>query len=405
MRPTVEIAFDLTLAGAGEFFTLGDPVQGEIGEPAYPLAGDVLTDVTNDVRSVSIKRGRSRELDRFTAGQAQVVVDNRDRRYDPAAGTAVTPFGPSLKPRKAVAISIAGQPIYTGQVEDIDLEYQLSGDSTTVFKVSDGLTLLTQRIVAAGTATAQKTGARMETILTGSEWPAAKRQIDTGVADLGADVIPENTDLLKYLEQVAASESGAFFIGKDGRLRFRERTSLQTDIGLKFADDGTGIPFSDITLEYGTEQLYTEVSVEYVEAGTAVPGTAVATNTSAQADYGFTSIEIKSLLDGASQAQDLADYYLSRYSEPTLRVNTLTVDMEALTPAQQSQILALELADAATVVFTPNGIGDPISQAVSVDGISHDITPGKHTVQVDLSQSLTAFILGTSIIGDGRLGF
>jgi hypothetical protein len=405
MRPTVEIAFDLSLAGAGDFFTLGDPVRGDIGGTAFPLAGDVLTDVTDDVRSVSIKRGRSRELDRFTAGQAQVVVDNRTRRYDPAAGTAVSPFGPSLKPRKAVAISVAGQPIYSGQVEDIDLQYDLSGDSTTAFKVSDGLTLLTQRTIAAGTATAQKTGARMEAVLTGSEWPASRRDIDTGVGDLGADVIPENTDLLKYLEQVAASESGAFFIGKDGRLRFRQRTSLQTDIGVKFADDGTGIPFSNIALEYGTEQLYTEVSVEYVQPGTAVPGTAVASNVAAQADYGFTSFEIKSLLDGDTQAQALADYYVGRYSEPTLRVNALTIDMEALTPDQQSQILALELADNATVVFTPNGIGDPLTQPVSIDGIAHDITPGKHTVQLDLSQSLTAFILGESLIGDGRLGF
>jgi hypothetical protein len=679
MRPTVEIAFDLTLAGAGELFTLGDTVQGVIGGTAFPLAGDVLTDVTDDVRSVSIKRGRSRELDRFTAGQAQVVVDNRNRDYDPSyktrqvatggdtvgtvnvsgvsylaheyttAGTAAftpglpllrgvqvltdrvnlarnpsfetnttgwaggqatlatstvwsqfgsnslrirpsgassdtsanlqpdslsgtnvvsilqpgktytisawvhvptaqsgtlnprarsirlfhrvgagafsefgsaagattgttrvsltrtipsdvtevivrlyngatnsatndvhwdgvlieetsqlrpyfdggiyddntvtattawtgtannststatalqnvgevtapfnvnvdtgkvvvryplvvspSPYSLSLKPRKAVAISVAGQPIYSGQVEDIDLQYDLSGDSTTAFKVSDGLTLLTQRTIAPGTATAQKTGARMEAVLTGSEWPAPRRDIDTGVGDLGADVIPENTDLLKYLEQVAASESGAFFIGKDGRLRFRQRTSLQTDIGVKFTDDGTGIPFSNIALEYGTEQLYTEVSVEYVQPGTAVPGTAVASNVSAQADYGFTSFEIKSLLDGDTQAQALADYYLQRYSEPTLRVNALTIDMEALTPAQQSQILALELADAATVVFTPNGIGPALSQSVSIDGIAHDITPGKHTVQLDLSQSLTAFVLGTSVIGDGRLGF
>jgi hypothetical protein len=405
MKPLVQIAFDLSLAGSGDFFTLGDPAKGEIGGTSFLLAGDVLTDVSDDVRSVSIKRGRSRELDRFTAGQAQIVVDNRSRRYDPAAGTAISPFAPSIKPRKAVTISLAGQPVYSGQVEDIDLSYSLSTDSTTTFKVSDGLTLLTQRTIAAGTATAQKTGARMEAVLTGSEWPAAKRQIDTGVGDLGADVIPENTDLLKYLEQVASSESGAFFIGKDGRLRFRQRTSLQTDIGVRFADDGTGIPFSDISLEYGTEQLYTQVSVEYVQAGTAAPGTAVASNVSGQADYGFTSFEIKSLLDGETQAQDLADYYLFQYGEPTLRINSLTIDMEALTPDQQAQILSLELADGATVVFTPNGIGDPLTQAVGIDSISHDITPGKHTVKLDLSQSLTAFVLGESLIGQGRLGF
>ena len=60
---TVKIAFDLNAAGQGDFLTLNDPVKGELGNASYPLAGDVLTDVTSDVRSVRIRRGRSNELD------------------------------------------------------------------------------------------------------------------------------------------------------------------------------------------------------------------------------------------------------------------------------------------------------------------------------------------------------
>jgi len=40
-------------------------------------------DVTAFVRSVSIRRGRSRELDRFSTGTATVVFNNEDRRFDP----------------------------------------------------------------------------------------------------------------------------------------------------------------------------------------------------------------------------------------------------------------------------------------------------------------------------------
>ena len=85
MRPSpkVEIAFDLSAAGNGDFFTLNDPIKGELDNTIYPLAGDILTDVTTDVRGLSIRRGRSRELDKYQAGSLDVTLDNRDRDYDP----------------------------------------------------------------------------------------------------------------------------------------------------------------------------------------------------------------------------------------------------------------------------------------------------------------------------------
>ena len=80
---TVKIAFDLNAAGQGNFFTLDDPVKGVLGGTAtdYPLAGDILTDVTADVRAVRVRRGRSNILERFQAGAADVTLDNRDRYY------------------------------------------------------------------------------------------------------------------------------------------------------------------------------------------------------------------------------------------------------------------------------------------------------------------------------------
>jgi hypothetical protein len=60
MLPTVLIAFDLSLAGGGDFFTLDDPIKGELDNALFGLAEDV-SNVTSDVRSVSFRRGRSSE--------------------------------------------------------------------------------------------------------------------------------------------------------------------------------------------------------------------------------------------------------------------------------------------------------------------------------------------------------
>ena len=73
---TVEIGFSTT-AGSGPV-----PINST-------LASITWTDVSSDVRSCSIKRGRSSELDSFTTGSCQITFANADRKYDPeyASGT------------------------------------------------------------------------------------------------------------------------------------------------------------------------------------------------------------------------------------------------------------------------------------------------------------------------------
>jgi hypothetical protein len=400
MQPTVRIAFDLSLAGAGNFFTLDDTTKGELDNATFLLAGEVFEDVSDDVRSVSVRRGRSRELTAFTAGQASVVLDNRARLYDPTAGTAVSPYAPSILPRKALSIEVGGQALFTGIVEDWDLQFSLDKDAVTIAKGTDGFTLLAGETITAGTATPQGSGARVSDILTDVDWPIGKRRIDTGVASLGADVIAENTTALSYLQTIDVSEGGALFIAKDGVLEFLERPTSQAAPTVFFKDDGTGVPFSDISLEFGTESLFTQVSVQYVG------GTAIATaGNAAVNNYGLTVLDINTLLADADEAQDIADFYLFRYSEPQVRVNGLEVRINALTLAQQAQVLGLELGTPVGIVFTPQGIGSPIERSVVVDQIEHNITPADHLVRFNFSETLTAFVLDLDELDVGRLGF
>jgi hypothetical protein len=400
MQPTVRIAFDLSLAGAGNFFTLDDTTKGELDNATFLLAGEVFEDVSDDVRSVSVRRGRSRELTAFTAGQASVVLDNRARLYDPTAGTAVSPYAPSILPRKALSIEVGGQALFTGIVEDWDLQFSLDGDATTTAKGTDGFTLLAGETITAGTATAQASGARVSAILTDVSWPIGKRRIDTGVASLGADVIADNTTALSYLQTIDVSEGGALFIAKDGSVEFLERTASQGATVMSFTDDGTGVPFSDISLEFGTESLFTQVTVEYV-GGTAVAtsGTAVTNN------YGLSELTVKTLLADSDEADDIAGFYLFRYSEPQVRIDQLEVRMNGLTDAQQLQVLDLELGDPVDIVFTPQGVGSPIERVVVVDQIEHNITPADHNVRINFSQTLTGFTLDLDRLDEGRLGF
>jgi hypothetical protein len=61
-------------------FTLDDLVRGVL-DSAELGGATPLTDVTSDVQSVSISRGRSRDLATFSTGTASVQLLNNDRKY------------------------------------------------------------------------------------------------------------------------------------------------------------------------------------------------------------------------------------------------------------------------------------------------------------------------------------
>jgi len=399
----VRIAFDLAAGGAGDFFTLDDPTKGELDNATYKLAGDILEDVTADVRSVTVRRGRSRELERYQAGAVTVDLDNTGRKYDPAAGTAITAYGASMRPRKAVTVTADGAPIFSGVVDDWDLDYSLDGNHVASVKCTDGFVFLANEEIDPHTTSAQATGARIKAILDRSEidWPAAKRDIDDGIATLQADAIggtadPKPVNALQYLQRVDQAEQGALFMSADGLLTFRDRSSLQILTTTVFADDGSGIPFTNIEASYGSEELRNRISVARENGGTVT-----AVGTASVAAYGAIDFDISnSLLADDTQAQALADLILTRYEEPLLRIDAVEVVTNALTQTQTDEVLALELGSLVEVKYTPSGIGDEINQFVRVDQIEHTIDPVQHRIKFSLSQGeAVALVLDSADFG------
>lgn len=401
-NPTTKvfIAFDLTASG-GSFFALNDPVRGVL-DSQYVLGGDVLVDVTNYVASVSINRGKSRELDRFTAGQASVTLHNDDRTFDPFY--ADSPFFSQILPRKQVVIESNGIRQFTGYIDDWDLTYELGGKSYASISCIDGFLQLSATQIDSFTNVTQLSGERIVTILNRPEvaWPAGERDIDAGQETLQADTVAENTNALQYLQLVESTEPGALFMSKSGALTFRDRITVPPLVDtLIFADDGRAesVSYSDIAVIYGSENLYNRVVVTR-EGGTPQ----VADNPASQDIYGVQTLSLDGLLlTSDADALVLADYLLGRYDQPELRFSSLQVKLHDKNTADQAELLAVEIQDVIKIVFTPNGIGDAIERYGLVTGIKHSIGIDTHTVTFDFG-SVQDFPL---ILDDpiyGRLG-
>jgi hypothetical protein len=392
----VQIAFDLNANGVGDYFTLDDATKGVLDGATYKLAGDVLVDVTSTVRSVQVRRGRSTQLERFTAGNANLTLDNRTRAFDPL--NTASPYYGSILPGKEITIERDGKAIYSGNVADWNFAYDISGDSLAMPSAVDGLAIVAQQTRTPGTATAQLTGDRVNAVLTEIGWPLPQRSIAAGQATLDADYVGDNVNALAYLSQVAdVSEPGAFFVGKTGAMTFRDRAQLQAyTSGVTFGP--SGIPFTGIGIDYGSESLANAINVTYT-AGTVVAGTAVATDATSQTRYGVVDKTYATLLATAADAQALANWQVALYAEPQYRVDSLTVSLDGITATQAGQVLDLELGDAVQVSWTPNGVGAAVTQIVSIDGIEHQADPTQHLVTFTMSQTLAAFILDDPTFG------
>lgn len=121
--------------------------------------------------------------------------------------------------------------------------------------------------------------------------------------------------------------------------------------------NGTGIPFTDLTVVYGGEQLYNQVQVVGVNA------TAVATDTAGQTKYGVKSYaQTDNLTTSLTAPARIAAGLLGEFRLPEYRAGAITLALEALTSGQQTIVLGLEIRDVIRVCFQPSAQGSVVDK-------------------------------------------
>jgi hypothetical protein len=402
----VLIGFQSTLV-FGQPFQLNDAFYGELDTTGRGvLGGVIMSDVTTFVQSVSITRGRSRQLDEFNCGTATINLWNKTRTFDPTNQSSPYWIGGTTQqtgivPRLPVQILANGIPIYTGLVTDWDINYDLGFNDTATVQCADQFTVLSnQQLNAVASPSVEKTGTRINTVLNYSEINyQGARAIDTGSSTLGAFPIAQDTNCLNYLQQINTSEQGYLFMSAAGTLTFKSRSSVLNPVaGATFNGDGTGLPFNSLQNLYGDELLYNFINTQSPAGG--VQSTSNATSI---AQYQAQQYSLLDLLNSTTtEVAALGNYLLGRYQNPILRFNGLQTQLSAMTTAQQNIVFGLDLTSICTVV--KNFVaGTPLSnsQTLIVSGVNHTITPGSHSVQFSFesTDSNAYFVLNDTIFG------
>jgi hypothetical protein len=188
-----------------------------------------FNDITQDVISVNITRGKDPEQDTFNAASCNIQLNNQQRQYDP--DYPASPYQGLIVPTGEVRVYKDNQILFTGVITDWNFSYSPNGDSIAEIIASDAFWNLNNQTLTEYAPVEQLTSERIITVLARAEvggtavWPTSSRIIATGVATVGDYDVADGTNVLSYLQEVEKAEPGRLFIDKEGRLVFRSRNN------------------------------------------------------------------------------------------------------------------------------------------------------------------------------------
>ena len=392
----VLVGFETTV-GFGNPFQLNSSTYGQLNTGT--LGGVQLVDLTSMVQSISVTRGRNRELEQFNAGTAALRFYDPTRILDPL--NTASPYYPFVGPRNPVLIFAGGIQIYSGLVGDWNLDYGYTETANvTTASCADAFTVLASQTMDEWTPTAQLSGERIAAVLARPEIRyQGGASIDTGNSTLGAFLVQAGQNVLQYLQNVTASEQGYLFINADGTLVFRGRASaLNPTPTIQFTDDGTGIRYQALRNSYGDELLYNYIQTQS-PAG-AVQTTSDSTSMALYQAQQFSKLDL--LNSTTAEVAALGNYLLGRYKNPVLRFTGVETQLAALPASEQAAVLATDLTDIVSVQKSfAAGTPSSVIQTLITSGVSHEIRPGSHVVRFtfESTDANAYFTLNSDIFG------
>jgi hypothetical protein len=341
----------------------------------------------------------------MSPGRCEIDIWNFDGDYDPDNISGA--YYPNIRPNKVVRVEAAidsgtspfrigssslggGEAfgggatydvdLFTGRLEGGSLTYEEGGLQPQVtWRAIDASKRLNRDRSTTGYGTAAElTGARVNSVLDGATpaWPTSERVIGPGTRTV--QVSTGDAGRYDYLLEVAASEFGAFFIGRDGKAVFRD-ANWEPDAATPVLGSGVGeYPFSSIEIADDETEIFNAITVM-------APGLAdqVLQDTTSQAELGRSDLPISTILSSTSEMSDVGLTFLNAYSQPRRRISQLHVDRVA---TDWRFFLSRELMDRVIVRHRPvyGGVFEQLSviQGIQINvngsqdwGVTWNLTP------------------------------
>ncbi len=370
----------------------------------------VWTEVTPYLRSCQTRTGRSKEFDQMETGSFSGVFDNSDRRFE--MNYDDSPHYPYVVPRRRLWLAWYEGGVYYGLwygvIDDFPLSWEGSYSEVTI--TANDLFALLATYTLTSSYPAEKTGARIDRVLTELGFPASARSLATGQTTLPAiDLSSSKPTALAHLLDVNQTENGRLFCDGEGRIVFRERhETLKPPFNTPqatFDDQGLYIDYASPIPE--SEPIYNTVNVTLASGAvvTASDGPSIAA-------YYPSSYDRSLLINDPSEGMDCANFLLGQYKDPRQTIRSMTIE-PSFSDAARAQAYTRTIGDRVRVIKHPPPSGDAFDQELLIEAREHvfDAIGSANpswTTRYELSAASTRkyWILGTSALNvDARLAY
>jgi hypothetical protein len=329
-----------------------------------------FNDISLDVISVSVNRGKDPDQETFNAASCSITLNNETRNYDPDYGPS--PYQGQIVPTGEVRVFKEDQILFTGFITDWNFAYSPNGESIAEIVASDAFWNLNNQTLVEYTPTQQSTSDRITTVLLRPEvggtaiWPLSKRVISLGLATVGNYAVEDGTNVLSHLQSVEKSEPGRLFIDKQGRIVFRSRNN----------------DLERPSFEYERINLSTNPSFEN-DTATWVVQTGTLTRSTAESYIGTASASLSA--GGAVRqffdSESLADYSVSVYAKASS--GTVTVNLSGLTSANGVDFVAKNSVSSQITSSEWTRLGTTFQSLSVYSGLSISQSPSANAVFLD----------------------
>lgn len=179
-------------------------------------------------QQISINRGRQFELDSMQAGTCTLILDNRDRRFDP--DNTASPYYPNVIPTKRINVratwASVTYDVFTGYVESwVPIDATASGISVNVVRLTavdlfKALNYTTLILTELGDNNPVNV---INDVLNIIGWPEADRSFGSNSpTQIPAQTWPKQA-ARPLVQTIETADGGTFFMETDGRAFYRDR--------------------------------------------------------------------------------------------------------------------------------------------------------------------------------------
>ena len=379
--------------------------SGLLGTNVLADSAAVIVDVSDQVNSIQIKRGRNAQADQFQTGTLSLRIVDQLGDFNPlnTSGPYYGMLNPMVKVQiNAVSLGIT-YPLYSGFITSFTTTVPSQALDDVVYTMIDAvdafrLAQMAQITTVAGSAAGDLSGTRINQILDQISWPNSMRDVDAGQTTVQAN--PNNAaTALGAMQKIELAEYGALYVDASGSFVFQDRAVTAGSINSTptvFADDGSGIKYFNAIWRLDDTLIYNNASIT-ITGGTAQ----LATNAASILKYFDHSYNQTSMMmQTDSVALDYARAYVASRAETSVRCDAIILDL--YTPNYAAGILAameLDYFDNVTITTAQPG-ASALTKTLQVFGVAYAISPNSFKVTfTTLEPILDSFILGSNLYG------